>query len=315
MLLENGRPGDVSVLIVLFHSDPSLLRRCVQSIEVAAGRACVQAHLVFVDNGGGLPDLGSRNLPMTLLGEGENIGFGRAVNGALRNVQTSEVLLLNPDAALGDDALLAFRAGLHAAADSILTGTLMTSGHVDQDATIDWDFSVGRVVKRWRFRCRRSASVAGTAAGVESEKLTGAALYAATNVLRELGPFDEQFFLYGEDADLSRRARRAGHPLRRLPEARVQHDKSASASRFGAMVEFARADAAIRLAAVHRARCVSLVQRAELTVVTVLGVVLERDRSRRSARLARLRAVRRWGVRQRAAALVADDFDGPSHSA
>jgi GT2 family glycosyltransferase len=46
--------------------------------------------------------------------------------------------------------------------------------------------------------------------------------------LREIGPLDERFFMYFEDADLCRRARHAGWPVYYLPQAEVLHHTGAS---------------------------------------------------------------------------------------
>ena len=51
----------------------------------------------------------------------------------------------------------------------------------------------------------------------------GARSWRDTALLRELGPFDERIFLYGEDLDLGLRARQAGVPTWFQPAARVLH--------------------------------------------------------------------------------------------
>jgi N-acetylglucosaminyl-diphospho-decaprenol L-rhamnosyltransferase len=62
----------------------------------------------------------------------------------------------------------------------------------------------------------------------------GCALLAPTQVLRELGPFDESIFLYAEDLDLGLRARAAGVQMWFVPSARVvHHGAHATAAAFG----------------------------------------------------------------------------------
>jgi GT2 family glycosyltransferase len=62
----------------------------------------------------------------------------------------------------------------------------------------------------------------------------GCALVGTTEILRELGPFDESIFLYGEDLELGLRARRCGIETWLWPQARVVHHQAhAMAGAFG----------------------------------------------------------------------------------
>lgn len=58
--------------------------------------------------------------------------------------------------------------------------------------------------------------------------LAGASLMMRSSVLKEIGLFDETFFLYFEETDLCRRALRAGQEVHFVPESRVAHIGSAS---------------------------------------------------------------------------------------
>ena len=294
---------EVDVVIVLFHSDPELLTACVSSVRETAAHAGVSVRFLFVDNGGGLPAPIAVGDSHIVIGDGLNGGFARAVNAAMVRVTAPAVLLLNPDAVLDMGAMRTFIEARRAEELALFVGSMVTRGRLDPDAVVDWDFSLERAVKRFRFRAGRAER-----GGVPVDKATGGALFASASLLRELGPFDERFFLYAEDADLSRRARSVGIPLLRLVGARVEHVGSASARSHAKLVEHARADAAIRLTAKHRSWSVSMAQRCELLLVTLLGVLFEQDRLRRHARLARLRALRRWGCRRTCPPLGSPDL-------
>ncbi|MBU2478892.1 MAG: glycosyltransferase family 2 protein [Gammaproteobacteria bacterium] len=69
-------------------------------------------------------------------------------------------------------------------------------------------------------------------AGTDStttEYLTGCSFLARTRVLQKLGGFDEHYFCYVEDVDLSIRIKEQGHRLGYVPEAVVWHKVSRSA--------------------------------------------------------------------------------------
>jgi GT2 family glycosyltransferase len=58
--------------------------------------------------------------------------------------------------------------------------------------------------------------------------LCGAAVCLRTEALREVGVFDDRFFMYYEDTDLSWRLRAAGWSIRYIPDAVVRHLHAAS---------------------------------------------------------------------------------------
>jgi GT2 family glycosyltransferase len=58
--------------------------------------------------------------------------------------------------------------------------------------------------------------------------LSGVSILLRADALREIGLFDEDFFMYWEDSDLSFRLRSAGWDLRVAPEARIWHQESSS---------------------------------------------------------------------------------------
>ena len=58
--------------------------------------------------------------------------------------------------------------------------------------------------------------------------VTGCLLLVRRDIWDALGGFDERFFMYGEDADLSARARARGNRVAICPEATIVHVVGAS---------------------------------------------------------------------------------------
>lgn len=82
--------------------------------------------------------------------------------------------------------------------------------------------------------------------------VTGAAMLLRVAALREAGLFDESFFMYFEDVELSLRLRRAGWGMACLGRARASHIGGASASRLPAWRKIFRCERnALVLAARH----------------------------------------------------------------
>lgn len=71
---------------------------------------------------------------------------------------------------------------------------------------------------------------------VDVDALTGACLMFRREAYREVGPFDERFFLYCEDVDWSIRARSAGWRLVFAPEIAVVHEKATGSRQRSAFV-------------------------------------------------------------------------------
>jgi GT2 family glycosyltransferase len=86
----------------------------------------------------------------------------------------------------------------------------------------------------------------------ETGYLTGCCLLATAEAWRSVGPLDESYYIYAEDADWSLRARAAGFRLLFVPTARLWHQVSASSGgAVNAWKIYQRLRANVRLFARH----------------------------------------------------------------
>lgn len=283
----------LTVGVVLFNSDPILLERCLTSVSNEAATAQIQIEVLLFDNGSALPVTphpGAR-----IIRSEDNLGFARACNRLVSEARGTTTLLLNPDAALaaGSLAPLLRAAQVEQPRTTLWGGFLSRSGRIQVDAYWHWWSSVEHLLRR------RDVAAALPVAGsppVEVSKLCGGALAGFTSDLRDLGPFNESFFLYGEDADLSLRARAAGFRLLLLPEMVVEHQAASSMAEHSGLVEEARADAALRVVALHQPYAYALLARLDMLFFTIAGLRHGRSSTSARTRLRRLRQVRRWGL-------------------
>lgn len=286
----------VDVVVVCFNSDPELLQACIDSVTASYESSGIVGSIILVDNASDIPVEDTADVDgAQILRMETNVGFGRAVNSGVEASTADSILMLNPDAAIAPDGLTRFLEAAEHHRHALVGGWLHNQGCVQSDAYMQWDFSCTRTRRRQRFA---KALQDVTEDVVFVEKVCGGALFADRKLLNELGPFDPRFFLYGEDADLSRRASARGIPLVLARRAEITHAAASSQKTFGRLVEGARADAAIRLTSYHCGRFTSYLQRVELAAVTLLGAVAGgASSSSRRARLARLGQIRRWGLR------------------
>lgn len=151
---------------------------------------------------------------------GENLGFGGGVNrGAdLAFARGADVLVVvNPDATLDAASVLALAAS--AASDPL---TLVAPTITKPDGTL-WSAGVDLYLDD------------GSSAGVRHRPargdrprmfwLTGACFAISRSLWRTLGGFDDAYFLYWEDVDLSARVHDAGGTLRVLDDVFAVHDE------------------------------------------------------------------------------------------
>lgn len=288
--------GSVDVVVVCFNSDMELLRACLESVRKSYAESGISGRIILVDNGSDERVGGSKIAEGCLMRRiDQNLGFGGAANLGVELSEAESVLILNPDASIEPGGLCHVARLVGGRQNALFSGWLEKDEGIQVDAFMDWRFSTSRIIRRPRVarRLRQCAS----RDLVPVEKVCGGALFARRLDLLRFGPFDARFFLYGEDADLSVRAKKAGFELLAAPPVVVSHVGAASQARYGELVERARADAAIRLGAYYCGRAASLLQRFELAVVTLLGLLVGgRSSSSSKARLARLREIRRWGV-------------------
>lgn len=222
-VIDRRMPPNV-VIIVCNWNGGLFLEGCLNSIKSSDYKGY---SVIVVDNGsidGSDGCVRERFSGFNLIRIGYNAGFSKANNLAISLVEAEYVALLNPDTLVEPDWLSSLVGALQGeskawcAASKILTGNPPAI-----DRAGDGYSRAGTGVLRGRGEspgaCDRPEWVFGACAA--------AALYR-TAVLREVGLFDEDFFLLFEDVDLSFRAQLKGYRCLFVPEAIVHHLGSAS---------------------------------------------------------------------------------------
>jgi N-acetylglucosaminyl-diphospho-decaprenol L-rhamnosyltransferase len=235
------QPVDVSVVVVSYNAI-EWLPRCLAAIEAAAPKRTVE--VVVVDNA-------SQNEVRQFLAEEPhgatviqletNIGFGRACNLGVKRSRGRLVMLLNPDAVLEPDAIEGLADFLEANPHRGIVGgrTLRPDGGVDPSSCWgapslwSWFCSATGLTSVFRYSTTFDPESLGrwqrdTEGDVDI--VTGCLLMATRETWERLEGFDEDFFMYGEDADLSLRAADMGFRPGITPAATAVHAVGASSS-------------------------------------------------------------------------------------
>ena len=227
---------DLTIIIVNWNGG-DFLNRCLQSIRNSKTSFKVHAIVVDNDSSDGSRESAQQAFPEDhIFNSGYNLGFGKANNLARPLVQTPLVLFLNPDTELEESTLAKCVETLERLKDVGAIGCKMRykSGEVHQQG-LQWfptPFTIfvellfltrncRRLFQRWLpiIDAEQSSYVA---------KLYGGYIMARKEVLDAAGWFDERYFMYAEDSDLSKTITASGWKLYYRADAQIFHSSGGS---------------------------------------------------------------------------------------
>lgn len=212
-----------TTVVIPNYNGIAYLRDCLTSLYESGA-----AEVVVVDNGSadGSAELVRTQFPQVkLVALTENRGFSAAVNIGIQYAQTEYVYLLNNDTRIYPDTIPVLERAMdrHPDAFSVASKMLQMSEPERIDSAGDfycalgWAFARGKdkPSSKYEKECRIFSSCAG------------AAMYR-TELLKELGGFDENHFAYLEDVDIGYRANIYGYRNYFVPESVMLHAGSGS---------------------------------------------------------------------------------------
>lgn len=218
----------LSVIIVSYNVK-YYIEQCLTSVVRAAQLANISWEAFIVDNASQDDSIAhvqkqfpQERFPMIhYIANARNVGFSRANNQAIKQAQGEYVLFLNPDTVVSEQIFADLFDFVAKKSDVGAIGTRMIGDN-------------GKFAKEsrrsmptpWVSFCKmsgltslfpRSHTFAKYYMGYldrneanEVEILSGAFMFASKKALQQCGVFDEEFFMYGEDIDLSYRMRIGG---------------------------------------------------------------------------------------------------------
>lgn len=228
----------LSVIIVNYNVE-HYLEQCLCSVRQAING--LEADVWVVDNAS--TDESMAHLPVKFpdvhfVANTENVGFSRANNIGIRASEGEYVLLLNPDTVVGEEVLKDCIRFLDAHPEVGATGVAMLKA----DGGFAWESRRGLPTPFTSF-CKMSGLCAlfpksrrfgryymrylDRTIPNEIEVISGAFNMLRREALNKVGLLDEDFFMYGEDVDLSFRLLQHGYKNYYLPH-RILHYKGES---------------------------------------------------------------------------------------
>ncbi|TAH27122.1 MAG: glycosyltransferase [Cytophagales bacterium] len=172
----------------------------------------------------------------------ENVGFSKANNQAIRVAKGKYILLLNPDTVLEEDTLEKCFNFMNAHPEAGGLGAMMLDGSGNflpeskRGFPTPWVafykvFGLAKLFSGSQKFGHYHLGYLDKNKTHEIEVLSGAFMFLRTEALKKTGLLDEDYFMYGEDIDLSYRIIKAGYKNYYFPETRIIHYKGESTKR------------------------------------------------------------------------------------
>jgi GT2 family glycosyltransferase len=239
------------VIIVNFNAG-DLLADCVGAVLSSP----VRTQVLVSDNGstdGSIHAVRARfgaDPRLTLVENGENLGFAGGNNRVLGRAEAPYLLFLNPDCIVGPETLSRMLAFMEATPDAGMAGCVIRDPDGSEQvasrrAIPDPWIGLVRVLHLDRLwpRLTRGHRLNLTDQPlpdrpVPVEAISGSFMLVRRSALDQVGPLDEGYFLHCEDLDWFVRFARAGWGIYLVPDVEVVHHKGACSTARPVAVEW-----------------------------------------------------------------------------
>ncbi len=232
----------LSVIIVNYNVK-YFLEQCLHSVIKAC--KAVEAEIIVADNNstdGSRAYLEEKFTAVKFIWNSDNTGFAKANNLALQKARGEFILFLNPDTLLAEDSIekcLQFfktqqkigALGIHMVDGS---GNFLKESKRAFPSPLTSLFKLSGLARLFagsKTFARYHLGHLAENKNHEVDVLAGAFMMIPKKILDEVGNFDERFFMYGEDVDLSYRIQKAGYKNYYFAESSIIHFKGESTKR------------------------------------------------------------------------------------
>jgi GT2 family glycosyltransferase len=202
----------------------------------------IDGEIIVVDNNSsdGSCDLFKNPLSkITFIWNKTNVGFAKANNQAFQTAKGDYILFLNPDTILAEDCLEKCISFLKTKNNNAALGIKMLDGSGNflpeskrafpSPATSFYKLAgLSQLFPHSKTFARYHLGNLSENKNHQVDVLAGAFMMIPTKILKKTGGFDEQFFMYGEDIDLSYRIQKAGFTNYYFAESTIIHFKGES---------------------------------------------------------------------------------------
>lgn len=230
---------DLAIIIVNYNVR-YFLDQCLQSINKNKSSLKVEVWVVDNNSEDDSVEMVRKKYPqVNLIANKDNPGFAIANNQAIRKSNSKYVLLLNPDTLLQEDSLescfsiMEKEDSIGAMGIKMLDGTGNFLPESKRGLPGIWNsFSylsgLGKLFPKSKLFNHYHLGYLAKEENHYVEVLSGAFMFMRKSALEKVGLLDEDFFMYGEDVDLSHRFAKAGFKCYYNSDSSIIHFKGES---------------------------------------------------------------------------------------
>ncbi|MDR0801191.1 glycosyltransferase [Fluviicola sp.] len=248
-------------VIIVNYNVVFFLEQCLNSVVKAMKQELAEVWVVDNNSVDGSVEMVREKFPwVRVIANKDNKGFSKANNQAMELSECKYQLLLNPDTVIEEDTLHKVVRYMDEHPDVGGLGVRMVDGKgiflpeskrgLPTPAVAFYKiFGISRIFPKSKIFGKYHLGYLSEFETNEIEILSGAFMLMRKEALDKVGLLDEEFFMYGEDIDLSYRIIKGGYKNVYFPETRIIHYKGESTKKssvnyvfvfYRAMVIFAR---------------------------------------------------------------------------
>jgi GT2 family glycosyltransferase len=227
-------------IIIVNYNVKHFLEQCLHSVKQAVKQ--IDAEIFVVDNNsvdGSCAMMREKFPDIQLIANKENLGFSKANNQAMRIATGEYILLLNPDTIVEEDTFSKILPFMDENPDVGGLGVKMIDGKGQflpeskrglptPKVAFYKIFGLSSIFRKSKRFGQYHLSYLDKDEIHEVDVLSGAFMFMRKSCLDKVGLLDEQFFMYGEDIDLSYRINKGGYKNIYFPKTRIIHYKGES---------------------------------------------------------------------------------------
>ena len=251
--MTNGKLQMTLSIIIVNYNVKYFLEQCL----IAVQKACsgIEAEIFVVDNNSAddsVEMVHNRFTTVKLIANKDNKGFSAANNQAIRQATGKYILLLNPDTVVEEQTFHMVCAFMEAHDNAGGLGVQMIDGKGNflpeskrglPTPTVAFYkiFGLSNLFPRSKTFGRYHLGYLDKNETHIVDVLSGAFMLIRKTVLDKIGLLDEDYFMYGEDIDLSYRITKAGYKNYYFPDTRIIHYKGESTKKSEKIMRSAQA--------------------------------------------------------------------------
>lgn len=232
---------ELSVIIVNYNVR-EFIEQCLTSVQAAMINLNEEGEIIVVDNNstdGSIEFLQKKFTGVKYITNKENLGFAKACNQGIRISSGKYVLFLNPDTIVPGECFQTCFSFFVSHDEVGAVGVKMMNekgrylkeskrGFPSPTASFFKLFGLARLFPKSKLFARYYLGHLDANKNHEVDVVAGAFMMVPREILDKVGGFDESFFMYGEDIDLSYRIQKAGYKNYYLAETYIIHFKGKS---------------------------------------------------------------------------------------